>query len=1680
MTTITQSNFSSHLADFWKDDFAPLQSAGKAVLAALRADEEGQDLFHRMTQHSSTSHLYFPSSHRSWRHVQSDPLPPLIAEHLANVKRSSVAGLLAPAGLAWMSVDHCLYLWPLRHTANDNVLRWEIPNKECVVSVGLAKPKKGMFSGMGSTRSPWSKRCTTGVFTGTVEWCIVVSTPLEVLLCALTHDGRLVPTSYALPTDGVKMLCVSGTSDGRIFLGGEDDCLYEMIYEGRIHSQNYAKDDVLHDFYEGKKQLPAVLTIDRDENVKSSTVSTFLGKRIRHSSTSQPRKCRKFNRSSNQMGFLRALIPTFVSGQSAFSKGKKIGVVQVLTDEGRGILYSLSSNGWIRAYSLSNVVHKSSINTRSAVRKYLEGVSRGQSTPSRMLGDNASILFPAGNSAAKAGVGGMDGARSILKAISKSEDLVQPRSIHLVPPTESSRITLVAITGGGLRLYLSALPPSVVRHGLSQQNQHKMNSHSPQHLSLCHIRGPPVHCSLLDTSASSRDSNLGRTPVVGGTIPNVNASLHIQDSFLMAVEAQNSTGNVMVSTCRTHSFRTTEESKTHKVSSSIPLGIAEEVALPMSQARSKDSLIPGGITWDMANVPASTGHFGSSQSQTPSDQDLAGYPPPAYRPPPDLVKTPGSIAVPGSCGHQSALSVLGHVLTNMIVTRPPQFAVPKSRLVTENGLASRARSYRVSTREGLRGFSGVAEPKHKLGVKSGIHAERLRPWLLKPTSVPTHPLASDIFVTQPEGVAVLNAGGVHYFELENLLNTMASAILCAGENVANDQSVNNLFEAYGYKEGCTMCICLALGCGHGQSSWSKDLRSRAIHAALARGLHPALIPLSSDMPGSIGTVVCSVNSLEPLVPAGYWFKPSELSQAVHSTFSRLVRPIWYRPVVVVTEGPSVQQEGISGLCLQAARVELLLNPMNMLALKEPLQNLLQLMRKHLERAVKSVPGHTAVVLQQSVFGERSGDRTLTDSLYHQSQQASLSRQNSSQTLSSGAAESIARLIEEKNIHSLYRLASRAVQLLDAVAILCNADSVCPRREVDWGRLHGLTVAQLTQTIEGQSRVEGLLNSVATWSPALDFDASHFSAPTELAEEFSERCYHYFSPGSKFASQGFRAAYQALNCHEASSQRLKLVSDASQCFLKAASHWHSAPLVVGSKLSKKTKEPHAKVISHALNSGSLLAAAVGALFKLNEIDCAVKICLVVAANFSASSKPGTPPAAGFELAWEHRLYHNPSPGGTTLTQKNVGLKQTPSVANGVEVTAQDAIDTCFSLIFYHLSQQLQLLGDGAKRMLEICISSSDDGFLQTLFSFLIESGNTDMLLKIRSAKLEQWLLNYHDTGLVARYFAVQGKHEKAGDLLREASTSDECELHIATRIEGLSKALNAYQSALQTVSRGMSPTEDLSDKMEAVDELLQVARVQLQILKTLEAHPASEVEDKRILSTKLVPVTDLFNNYASVHDMFETCLQILGMCKKNDPELISVVWVHIIAREILPCKVKTEATYTMLREIMSEVGRQDDVLIMDSPTAAPVFENGDWITGLSSTIVKLGKALYGKGSDFVFPTEFLMSALQELSLPLSGTIGPGWPLLTLVNGSVPHVVVLKQYDRLSLASSSISLEQQVLAKLETLEAWVHHVDTNRMHADLHYVQRTIQDAKMALDARSLDRIEALQKVLAQAG
>jgi nuclear pore complex protein Nup155 len=1607
----------------------------------------------------------------------------------------------------------------------------------------------------------------SGVFKDSVEWCLVVTTPEEAILCALARAPaafgpgsasplRLVPTRFVIPSDWVAFLSVAGTPDGRVFLGGQDGKLYEMDYDQVVAEQqvdNHQPNQLhreLDEFYDGSKPCPPVLTEKVGTGVASVSVKRALSSVVFRSTSSAvswggPRKCRKLNHSSASM--VSAFVPDFIrdATSAVFGVGgTNTGggpIVQMVVDNERQVLYTLSSRGWISAVDIATPLTKptdgtptvrlagvmDSVNT---ARQYLEAVSRGRMYPPTSSSGNSTtgiITFPGGGASAQAGVGGMDGARTILKLADATSDsrrnyqqqqqrrggggrqndhlnnILAPVALHVVPRRESARLTLVAVTAGGLRYYISSLAPSVLSNGPSNHfgTNRLTDPLTPySKLTFCHIRAPPPlsnsNASGGFNMGSSRGSGEGMVPQMAATLAQlsrVDASWYRLGVFVVALKTtgtsggSNSNGHVdmgnVIVTASVDSVARVKETMDPTGTASTttgtamdkllaPGGICEVLSLPMSTASVSSStfmgsqgngslasdlpVLHGGRVWEMSvNLGTESTILSLAlQSKTPTDAELSVGVVPAYFPkskiqlssPFDGGKSSPQQLTSGANGNgsgstgssRSTASMAITLLKNMVLARPLRHGIDIQRPRLEGGpgsnrqVGSQISTYRVSKREGTRGFSLSAgdektcRPKASPSLSSSAPSSstRLSPWLLRPAIVPLNPLSIQHLMLPSRQMIALNAGGLHYFGMRTVLMSLADTILSSGVNVDNDPNVTEFFNSYGYKEGCAMCLLIAIGYGGNNS---EDLKDRAKRAALRRALQPKVVPLPPNAANGGAAVPQSsdwngMNDGDPLIPTGYKFEPSALCDALSLVLARLLRPIWHKPAVVVTEGPTVIRmmgSSTSRSRTTPAKVELLLDEATLEGVRHPLYSLLLLIRQVFSRAVRTIPGskmngdggsESMEVDENNAAGQEA--HFLTRLLeYNQHARAGT---GGTYQLRPAEAEELAYLMEERNIHSFYRLLSRTVQLMSLLSHLRRAQSMPDLPEVEWGLLHGLTIAQLVLTRDGHERMESLLNSlIALSTDSVVAQATGFP-PSAEASQFTnvltEHCYHFFSPGSRFAYLGFRSSTDALACPPGTSRRKTRQEEAVKFLRRAALHWNSPPLITGRILRTKEREGYEDMASRAYQFDSPLAKAVSLLVELEEVSGVVEICLLTAANF-ASKAPGImveasdlmhPEYTSKDLfPWEKGLYHKRRTGSQS---NGTSDRSSGTSAVGTTVTAKDALDTCYALIFSNVTRLLTLpdkfLGE---KMVSVCAAATDNEFLHAFFAHLLESNHADTLLLIDSPALEKWLMqSSSNPDLLYKYYVTQGKYVEAGaDAWKRARQTSE-EVYIDNRITWLVRANDCFLMALEestpsghTHGVGWQQWEspgttlvvhasqaELKQTQTQVAESLAVAKLQSRILNTVNSSQFSLTEeDRKKLELSLVEVSDLYNLYALPMNMNENCLFVLHTCRHNNEDYIGSHWRGIVCEEILPCSTRSEQVYNFLRNLIAEVGSEQNffiTLLSETATAddsQPLFESGVWMKKLESRVVSLGKELYGTGADYVFPTYFIVSLLE---------------------------------------------------------------------------------------------------------
>ena len=1439
--------------------------------------------------------------------------------------------------------------------------------------------------------------CIQGIFKDIVEWCLVVSTLDEVMLCALVLCGgklSIVPTRYTLPTDDIPIVSVCGISDGRIFMGGFDGSLYEFDYDNLVSKRSQAPktmDQQLKDYYDGTATSIQLKDSNRAFQVmrkgKRALVS-LLGV------SEPPQKCRKLNHSAKGFSAVAdVIVPDWLrkAPTALFGAANAGPLEKIVHDAERQCLYTLTARGFISVYDMRGkdfTVH-ASIDCDSLARQYLSAVAKGH-----MFAPSPSIDFVGGGLSAQAGVGGMDGARSILKlATDVRTRVLTPISLHVLPRSDSSRLTLLAVTAGGLRYYLTSLSPSVNKSNLGPTHK----------IILCHIRAPPP----VDPSSGRINESFDERDVPGGVVPcllprvSVDSTSYADGHLFLALQkpqlhvSDTEVGNTIVGTNADFVLRKVIN-KDNKLVRELPGGVTETVSLPAA-------LLPGGRIMDSSAIAYSrTSPMMRLMyySQTPSDSELGVGLVPPYFPrvarklnddkKPDQATSTTSLEVARSTAVgkviPSKLSRSGiamQVFSNFLLSRPLGHGMVFHAALPHSTSTSQEQQYRISKRYGSGGFSSTAGENVKTAASvraSGNHkSARLSPWLLCPSLVPLDEIAINHILPATRTIAV-SVGGIHYFKRNTILACLAETLMSAGPSVARDAHVVEFFTSYGPKQFCTFAFMLAIGCGpaKGSGNFAESLRSRAYKAAFGNGGEPRLTrkPVVGD---SRDSFVVQDNSSDPMVPTGYEFTPSYLSEAVVSVTSRLLRPVWYKPAVVVTEGQTLKMAGLVATKLPA-KVEMLLDDTTLEAIRSPLFTLMQLMQQLFRRAVEEVPGVGSTDINQMDIDESS---VLTGSMRYQG--ALRLHGNVTDAVSIEEATATARLIEERNLHSLYRLISRSVQFLDLLSLLKRAQSMSDLPEVEWGLLHGLTMSQLVENRDGQERVATLLNSLVSNPKAVESVNVTPTADSErLAQSLTNQCFLYFSPGAGFSFLGFRAANEALSCTHMSPKRAILSKQAVENFKKAAVFWTNAQLITGRFLHSGEAESYEQKMNLAIQYDSPLARAASALLKIGEHVAIVDICILTAANF----RGGSGARVGFRgqstgFPWERRLYHYSKTDEKTTNGTNGTALLSTAIVAGSSVTAKDAISTCHAIILYHLLMVLNCPtdGDAKKSMVSACAASPDKDFQKALFEFLVNTKNESLLVKIDSPEVETWLDGTKDPHLKWQYYVAQKKYAEAGELMWNLAMDVNQNFSLDDRILFLERSQSSYNSVIIALSGEI--THDTLAEVEIyrtrAAEHLDIARLQQRTLKAIESLCLDgELDEGKLhmLKSRLVDVSTLYNSYAAELQLHDICLHILRSCRHDDAGKIELLWQKIIRREILPCSTRSVASYNFLRSLAGNDSRIVELLSSDSQSSVnPLFENGLWVERVKRVVIPLGSELYSKEFEFIVPVAFIVITLE---------------------------------------------------------------------------------------------------------
>eukprot|EP00884_Botryococcus_braunii_P002912 jgi/Botrbrau1/12621/Bobra.0169s0148.1 len=341
-------------------DVEQISTAWKHVKGVVRDDGKPVDLYDLLAH--NVRDIQYTFQPQGWPALlRANPpflssMPGLVTERYNNCRAACFCGLFPELKRAWASIDTSLYIWRFDR-GNDVPIEYSA-EEQAICAVGLVKPQ-------------------SGIFVEAISYLLVVCTTTEVVLlgvcCGPTPADDITLQAlplYSLPTDGITMVGIAGTPQGRIFLGGANGHLYEILY--------------------------------------SQPSSMWRSKR-----------CSK----KDHTGGLGAYFPPMLAWTAWV---RPVPLVELVVDPDRRFLYGRYQNSAIQVWDLG---------------------ADGQA--SSLQGSSIHDMF----SAAQKAVGGRDifGGRSA--ADRKGAAIVK---IVPIPPSESTRLHLLALTADARRIYLSA------------------------------------------------------------------------------------------------------------------------------------------------------------------------------------------------------------------------------------------------------------------------------------------------------------------------------------------------------------------------------------------------------------------------------------------------------------------------------------------------------------------------------------------------------------------------------------------------------------------------------------------------------------------------------------------------------------------------------------------------------------------------------------------------------------------------------------------------------------------------------------------------------------------------------------------------------------------------------------------------------------------------------------------------------------------------------------------------------------------------------------------------------------------------------------------------------------------------------------------------------------------------
>ncbi|KKY21886.1 putative non-repetitive nucleoporin [Diplodia seriata] len=387
-----QPVFRVNTAPQQQPEIQPIERAAKTVNDTLTQEARYPDLDSYITQGISSDYD-IPKSNAlaPFQQVKTYNIPDRIFEQYNEAQVSTMMGLFAELGHAWVFIDNALYLWDYTLPNPDLIGFEDQPN--IITAVKLVKPR-------------------AKVFVDAITHLLVVATTTEMILIGVAYrktpegvnEVALYQTNMRASIRGIGVRCIEGSAkSGRIFFGGEvTDDVYELTYQQE----------------------------ERWFGSKCGIVNHVNKSMI------------NYVNNSLKLSFGAAMLKPVIGLVQPTSKEH---VVQMVVDDSRNLLYTLSSLSAIRVFHMKNMASLDCVITRNF----------------------ATI---------RTQIGHMVAASELITSQTQLASLIP------ISATEASRLNLMATTNTGCRIFLSATSGGFYSTDITS---------APSSMQVHHVKFPP-------------------------------------------------------------------------------------------------------------------------------------------------------------------------------------------------------------------------------------------------------------------------------------------------------------------------------------------------------------------------------------------------------------------------------------------------------------------------------------------------------------------------------------------------------------------------------------------------------------------------------------------------------------------------------------------------------------------------------------------------------------------------------------------------------------------------------------------------------------------------------------------------------------------------------------------------------------------------------------------------------------------------------------------------------------------------------------------------------------------------------------------------------------------------------------------------------------------------------------